>query len=568
MSRVLLFLFILTGACALEGVPQPIADPNPIHEAFISPVRDAGPVAIVSTPPPAPLFETVPARPYDDAVWIPGYWAWSDIKSDFIWVCGVWRRPPPEHIWIPGSWVQLQGGGFAWQGGLWSLVPELQLAYIQKTPPPQANEQIPPSPGQNYFWIRGYWEYEPQTNSFSWLSGRWEAFNQHWILSPSNYVWRQSGFVFVPLFWDYPLEERGLAYSCTGAAGSPLVAVEPGVVIANLYLCYPDYVDIFWHWGFFHPGWWDGCDCLPPWWFWGDWWTFPWGDLWGLWWWWGHPGFFPPFWITLELSLQIEGPPQHLLALFEKMQKPPFNIKLGDTALLPKGPKGVKPLPKPKIPTEVQPGGSIVTPPLPGRFVMPPKAPPQPQSGSQPDWTPPEQQVNPEPVNPNWDAPPPTYIPPRVWIPPRDRGYPSRHGHDEDDDNDHGRPERTPPRGKYPPGKNPPQSGGSSGDITPPKGKVPPRYTPPQGEGSSQGGTSPGGKYQPQYTPPKGRGSSLNTPSQGQGSGSSNQSGKGAKEINPQPRRTLPEMTPRIRERIRDRVSNSQNMNSQNSKGN
>lgn len=502
MSRVLLLFALAMGSFSLEGVPQPIADANPIHEAFITPVKDPGQVTIVASQPPAPIYEQVPERPYEDVLWIPGYWAWSDAKNSYIWVCGVWRRPPPERIWIPGSWVAAQGG-FAWQSGLWSLIPEEQLAYIQKTPPPQPNEEIPQAPGENYFWVKGYWEYQPETDSFSWLSGRWEQIDAHWILSPSIYVWRQSGFVFVPLLWDYTLEERGEAYSCTGDAGGSLVVIEPPQIIEQLYFYYPDYINIYWHWGFIHPGWWDGCGCAPPWWGWNDWWTLPWGDAWGLWWWWGHPGFPAPFWITPELSSLLAPPPAQLLPLFEKVHKPHFPINKGGKDLLPKGPKwegkgpkGEKPLPRPKIPDVVKPGGRITPPSHPGKFV-PPGERLRPQGkGRGQGGMPPGQHVNPDRINPKWETSP-TDIPPKVWIPPRDR----RPGRDDDG----GRPGRGPQGDKTPPGQVAPQGqttppGGSPADGSkPPQWKRPPRPVYPK-----DGGPAIDGKPQ-QWNQPEGR---------------------------------------------------------------
>jgi hypothetical protein len=97
-------------------------------------------------------------------------------------------------------------------------VPVEQLTYIDKAPPSAQHENVPPLPGNDYFWIPGYWEYSADSKNYSWLSGKWEQFNQNWVLCPASYVWRPSGYVFTPLFWDRPLEERGNAYSCDYSA--------------------------------------------------------------------------------------------------------------------------------------------------------------------------------------------------------------------------------------------------------------------------------------------------------------------------------------------------------------
>src|SRR5258708_7052034 len=79
---------------------------GPIHEGYASPVDgQPAPGRIVDRQPPEPI-EEVPAeqKPEGDNVqWISGYWAWDDARSDFLWVSGFWRVPPPGRAWVPGS---------------------------------------------------------------------------------------------------------------------------------------------------------------------------------------------------------------------------------------------------------------------------------------------------------------------------------------------------------------------------------------------------------------------------------------------------------------------------------
>lgn len=266
----------------LSADVTPIVDATPIHEAFVPKFTDVMPNTYLSKSPPAPINELIPEKPTDDVIWIPGYWAWIDSKQDFAWVCGVWRRPPPDHYWISGKWYKMNKG-WVWAKGFWSPKPEEELAYIKKEPPKSANDDIPDAPGENYFWIPGYWDYSSATKKFSWISGKWEEFSENWILAPATYIWRPSGYVFVPMYWDWILDDRGYAYSCLEQQDEPPVVLQPEIIIRQLFFYYPDYVSLYWHWWFFHPGWWDGCWCLPPWWGWHGWWAFPWGDLWGLW---------------------------------------------------------------------------------------------------------------------------------------------------------------------------------------------------------------------------------------------------------------------------------------------
>src|SRR5690554_1961516 len=88
---------------APQTLEQPMAQPGaeeaagdiqaltrgPLHEAFAEPVS-VDPATSVAVPqqPPEPIEELPPeARPDDpNAVWIPGYWIWSDEQNDFLWV--------------------------------------------------------------------------------------------------------------------------------------------------------------------------------------------------------------------------------------------------------------------------------------------------------------------------------------------------------------------------------------------------------------------------------------------------------------------------------------------------
>lgn len=431
---------------------EPLSVQSSFHEAFLFSYTDPTQKKIVQKAPPAPIVETPPSKPMNEAIWIPGYWAWIPEKNDYAWICGVWRKPPPNMQWILGSWEKVDGG-WVFAKGFWHLKPLSQLSYIQKAPPALIQDNIGDAQEGQSFWVPGYWEYSDATGSYGWLKGKWEPFNQNYVLSPACYVWRPSGYVFVPLYWDYPLDQRGYAYLCNGdASNATFSRIEVDTIIEQCFFYYPNYINIYWHWWHYHPGYWDGCWCMPPWWGWNGWWSLPWQEAWGLWWWWGHPGAFPPFWISLELSLEISPPDIILVDAFKKLSKPPFELKLGDNPLLPKGPIKGKTVPLPSPSTTVDPKGGVLVPPLPQREVTPPVPPPPPP--------PPVQQTPPssypvEPSYPNQEAPPRDhYYPegervPPVYYPPVDRHpphYPS---------SDKPRP-HTPPGDKRPPTTKPP----------------------------------------------------------------------------------------------------------------
>ena len=84
--------------------------PGRIHEPPFVPV-------VFSPAPPPPLLVEAPGPPPSrDAVWIPGFWAWTG--SRFAWVSGDWSAPYPGHAWVEGTWKR-SGSGFTWVTGRW-----------------------------------------------------------------------------------------------------------------------------------------------------------------------------------------------------------------------------------------------------------------------------------------------------------------------------------------------------------------------------------------------------------------------------------------------------------------
>src|SRR5436853_312690 len=128
-------ILTLIGACAQDNQPRPLLpaaeaqpdDPNappalpdgaevvakgPVHEAFATTAEpNAAPNPVVAKQPPDPIEELPPdQKPEGDNVqWIPGYWHWDDESSQFMWISGFWREPPPGRVWVPGSWREVQG---------------------------------------------------------------------------------------------------------------------------------------------------------------------------------------------------------------------------------------------------------------------------------------------------------------------------------------------------------------------------------------------------------------------------------------------------------------------------
>ncbi len=539
LSVALMFmgmLFAFPGHSLQAQQAEPYKD-GPVHEAYLTPSTEGGVVlqSIAKAPPPT-INEQQPPKCHSEAIWIPGYWSWVHNLNDFVWVSGVWRRPPPGHIWIPGYWKNFDAG-WAWVRGLWSTVAEHDLKYINEPPPSPKEEQIPTKPGDNYFWMSGYWNYDHGPSKYTWLGGTWTEFDASWVYTPAYYLWRPGGYIFIPGYWDLPIELRGCAYTPvtippairSTIVYTPSIVLQPDVVIRWAFLYYPDFSIFFWHHWHFHPGFWGGWCCVPPWWNWNTCWCFNWADSWGLWWWWTHPGFGHPWWLQFSMANHIPPPPWLLLNMMQNILGPPIILPFGvvppfalinaiggDVPIMPNDPEDLedifdrlkplfpenqtplrpngnetdldKPLPRPDIGDKPEPEDTSVTP--------PPKPP-----SSQPPITRPPQSYVPKPpsvvVPPILPPrPPPQYLPP-IPKPPR-YTPPSYHPPRPRPDQQHRpyprpqprpyprpsvpQPEVTPPRIPWPqPGRRPP-SDDYIPDKRPPSQTYPPSQSRPRGE--------------------------------------------------------------------------------------
>ncbi len=185
---------------------------GPVHEAFLHPLEGAGQQAEVIDREPPPMIDEIPpdAQPEGNVEWIPGYWFWSPVDNDFIWVSGVWREPPPGQRWVPGYWEQANGG-FRWIPGFWAAADLDSVTYLP--PPPESLEQGPssPAPSDEYFWVSGCWVY--QHSDYRWRAGYWARHQPGWIWTPNYYTWTPRGVIFCGGYWDYPVGNRGVLFA-------------------------------------------------------------------------------------------------------------------------------------------------------------------------------------------------------------------------------------------------------------------------------------------------------------------------------------------------------------------
>lgn len=186
---------------------------GPMHEAFAEPYQpNPAERPIVAVEPPDPINELPPEYipEGDRVIWIPGYWAWDDERTDFIWISGVWREMPPGQQWIPGYWYQASNG-FQYVSGFWTGDDVADVAYLPM--PPTSLEEGPssPAPGADYFYVPGCWAY--QSNDYQWQPGYWSGVQENWVWIPTQYVWTPRGCVHQAGHWDYDVPHRGVMFS-------------------------------------------------------------------------------------------------------------------------------------------------------------------------------------------------------------------------------------------------------------------------------------------------------------------------------------------------------------------
>jgi hypothetical protein len=195
---------------AQEGV-EPLPR-GPVHEAFAEPV-DTAPRAplVVPKQPPGPLEELPPDQKPEGAnvQWVPGCWNWDDDRTDFIWVSGFWRVPPPGRQWVPGRWAQA-GASWQWVPGFWTGAQQTQVQYLPPPPDPVAAAAVP-APNPDSVYVPGCWVY--RESRYLWRPAYWMEPRPGWVWVPAHYVWTPVGAVFVDGYWDFDLAQRGLLFA-------------------------------------------------------------------------------------------------------------------------------------------------------------------------------------------------------------------------------------------------------------------------------------------------------------------------------------------------------------------
>lgn len=309
---------------------------GPVHEAYMT--KELGALVLYAVPdaPPPSINEIIPKQTDPKTQWISGYWAWNESLGKYIWITGIWRRPPPGHSWTEGYWKRYIQG-WVWIQGFWSNVQSDDLNYIAVPPMQREEDNVPPPPDSDFFWVEGSWIYDREKNEYQWYKGTWQRLDPNWMLIPSHYYWRPGGYVFIPNYWDWSNATRGIVYASievdlediSDLRFEPTDVVDQFDIMLTYFPFYPNYMGHYIHHYYYFNTFWKAQRIIPPWWQWQTWWSFTHYNQWALWWWYTHPGYTAPVWLTEEMAKEIPPPYENTLLSVANSVIPPVVSKFG-----------------------------------------------------------------------------------------------------------------------------------------------------------------------------------------------------------------------------------------------
>jgi len=80
---------------------------------------------------------------------------------------------------LAGCYVHAAGPGYGAEAGVGGDYYE-----VEGPPPPVQEETVVASPGPDYVWIGGYYDWDVSARNYAWRSGRWERppdRDAHWV---------------------------------------------------------------------------------------------------------------------------------------------------------------------------------------------------------------------------------------------------------------------------------------------------------------------------------------------------------------------------------------------------
>ena len=104
-----------TGYAPAYG-PATAPAPAPYYGTTTRVYEYSTPAVVVQAPPPAPIYEAVPA-PREGYIWAPGHYAWDNGRYE--WRHGEWMPSRPGYAWQAAHWEQRGDGSWYLVGGTW-----------------------------------------------------------------------------------------------------------------------------------------------------------------------------------------------------------------------------------------------------------------------------------------------------------------------------------------------------------------------------------------------------------------------------------------------------------------
>ncbi len=105
------------GGCVTTTTPTVVDTPSGPVVSQTTVTVPAWSTVAVKTAPPAAVVETQGNAPYPNAVWIPGYYTYSN--GSYVWVQGKWDHDRSGYHWVPASWEQ-RADGWYYREGYWA----------------------------------------------------------------------------------------------------------------------------------------------------------------------------------------------------------------------------------------------------------------------------------------------------------------------------------------------------------------------------------------------------------------------------------------------------------------
>lgn len=299
-----------------------------VHEGLVTPVGDGILLNSSAVRPPLPIAETPPKLPVitrGEVAFLEGYWTISQQEHTFQWVSGVYRVPPPGMRWVAPRWIEKEGNWIRVKG-FW-YPKDRPLSGTARVPALcKIEEKIAEAPAAPCVYAPGHWAKVSSSVHDVFIHGGWIDVDHEWTYQPADYAWDGKRYIFIPAYWDHPLEKRGVAFKNVRGGKTQRT---PDEMISALFPALPDYQFILQEHFIRHPDYWILKGNLPSWWLWKGNTALSRTESWWLFWWWTHPGFPQPEWIDDSLAAAISPPSQMLIAEMKRISPPPFIMSWG-----------------------------------------------------------------------------------------------------------------------------------------------------------------------------------------------------------------------------------------------